>query len=39
MCLQFVKNVNNGISQNEATYGESTYHKKGRELDLDEIQQ
>ena len=39
MCLQFVKNDNNGISQTEVTYGESTYYKKVTELDLHEIQQ
>ena len=39
MCLQFVKNDNNGISQTEVTYGESTYFKKVTELDLHEIQQ
>ena len=39
MCLQFVKNDNNGISQTEVTYGESTYYKRASELDLQEIQQ
>ena len=39
MCLQFITNDNNGISQTEATYGESTYHKKATELDLHEIKQ
>ena len=28
MCLQFAKNDNDGISQTEVTYGESTYYKK-----------
>ena len=31
MCLQFVKNDNNGISQTEVAYGESTYYKKKRQ--------
>ena len=31
MCLQFVKNDNNGISQTEVAYGESTYYKKATE--------
>ena len=40
MCLQFVKNDNNGIqSQTEVTYGESTYYENATELDLHEIQQ
>ena len=39
MCLQFVRNDNNGISQTEVTYGKSTYYKKATELDLHEIQQ
>ena len=39
MGLQFIKNDNNGISQTEVTYGESTYYKKATELDLHEIQQ
>ena len=38
MCLQFIKNDNNGISQAEVTYGESTNYKKATELDLHEIQ-
>ena len=38
MCLQFFKNDNNGISQTEVTYGESTYYKKATEFDLHEIQ-
>ena len=38
MCLQFVKNDNNSISQTEVIYGESTYYKKAAELDLHEIQ-
>ena len=37
MCLQFVRNDNNGISQTEVTYGKSTYYKKATELDLHEI--
>ena len=36
--LQFVKDDNNGISQTEVTYGESTYYKKATEFDLHEIQ-
>ena len=28
MCLQFVKNDNNGISQTDVAYEESTYSKK-----------
>ena len=38
MCLQFVKNDNNGISQTEVTCRESTYYKKATEFDLHEIQ-
>ena len=40
MCLQFVKNDNDGISQTEVTctYGKSTYYTKATELDLHEIQ-
>ena len=36
MCLQFVKNDNNGILQTEVTYGESTYYKRATDLDLHE---
>ena len=39
ICLQFIKNDNNGISQTEVTYGESIYYIKVTELDLHEIQQ
>ena len=38
MCLQFVKNDNNGISQTQVTYRESTCYKKATEFDLHEIQ-
>ena len=38
MCLQFVRNDNNGISQTKVTYEESSYNKKMTELDLHEIQ-
>ena len=34
MCLQFVKNDNNGISQAEVTDGESTYYKKSDRVRL-----
>ena len=38
MRLQFVKSDNNGISQTEVTYGESTYYRKATEFDLHELQ-